>query len=579
MTDPFPGAWERLESGVWRAPDYVAVFAWRQRRLQLLRDKAMLYGAREYYKHHPKEFINHWCDTYDPRNVAKGMPARLPFVMFKRQEEMVDFIECCRQHEVNGAIDKSRDMGATWDACAYSVQQWCFWDGVSIGWGSRKEQLVDRLGDLDSIFEKIRMLLRGLPRVFLPPGFLDQDLMNYMRIVNPKNGASITGEAGDSIGRGGRKSVYFVDEAAHLEHAESVEASLMENTRVRIDLSSTAGPATVFARKLESGAHWVPGAAPEKTRELIFTMDWSDHPQKTQEWHDQRKQQFTNNGLQHVFAQEVDRDPLAAVDGIVIPGEWVRSAVDAHVRLKLPEDGGWCAGLDVADEGMDLNALVGRRGIMVKLAEEWGERDTAATARRAIEHMRGRGQVDLQYDCIGVGAGIKAEVNNLKSQVDSQGKPLLPKDVWFVPWNAGAEVVGKENHLIPGDRNSPLNGDFFTNFKAQAWWHARRRFEVTHKAVTEPGYRWKADDVVSLDSTMPLLRKLMRELSQATMSKGARMKLVIDKTPDGMRSPNLADACVMCLFPAKSGRPLFISDAVLGRAGNGALAARGVHAP
>jgi hypothetical protein len=33
------------------------------------------------------------------------------------------------------------------------------------------------------------------------------------------------------------------------------------------------------------------------------------------------------------------------------------------------------------------------------------------------------------------------------------------------------------------------------------------------------------------------------------MSKGTRMRLVIDKQPEGTRSPNLADAVVMACWP------------------------------
>jgi hypothetical protein len=42
---------------------------------------------------------------------------------------------------------------------------------------------------------------------------------------------------------------------------------------------------------------------------------------------------------------------------------------------------------------------------------------------------------------------------------------------------------------------------------------------------------------------LPLLRT--KEQSQPTASKGTRMRLVIDKQPEGTRSPNLADAVVM----------------------------------
>jgi phage terminase large subunit len=64
--------------------------------------------------------------------------------------------------------------------------------------------------------------------------------MSYMRIVNPENGATITGEAGDNIGRGGRKTIYFKDESAHYERPDKIEASLSENTRVQMDISSAS---------------------------------------------------------------------------------------------------------------------------------------------------------------------------------------------------------------------------------------------------------------------------------------------------------------------------------------------------
>jgi phage terminase large subunit len=66
--------------------------------------------------------------------------------------------------------------------------------------------------------------------------------------------------------------------------------------------------------------------------------------------------------------------------------------------------------------------------------------------------------------------------------------------------------------------------------------------------VTE-GIQFPHDELISLPSVLPLLRTLQKELSQPTMSKGTRMRLVIDKQPEGTRSPNLADAVVMCYWP------------------------------
>lgn len=527
-------------------PDYVGVFAWRQQQIIKIRSSpAMLFGAREFYRTHPVEFINHWCDTYDPRNAGGKTPARMPFVLFPKQEEMIIFMQSCVKDEANGLVEKCRDMGATWVCAAFSVWLWLFWQGSSVGWGSRKEQLVDKIGDPDSIFEKMRMIVRGLPREFWPKGFSPVDHMSYMRFINPEHGATITGEAGDNIGRGGRKLIYFKDESAHYERPEKIEAALADNTRVQIDISSVNGLGNVFHRRREAGLDWSPGADLPKGKTRVFVMDWRDHPAKTQSWYDTRRQSAQEAGLLHLFAQEVDRNYSAAVDGVIIPAEWVKAAIDAHVKLGFDDSGGWVGGLDVADSGGDTNALAKRKGSILKSVEEWGERDTGITARRAVSSCSGLGGIDLQYDSIGVGAGIKAETNRLADE------KLLPSGVRLVPWNAGAEVQYPEGRVVERDKDSPLNKDFYANLKAQAWWQLRRRFERTWRAINEPGFTWSPDDLISIPSDLPLLRKLEKELSQATAGKTARMKLVVDKSPEGTRSPNLADAVVMAFWPIK----------------------------
>ena len=169
-------------------PDYVAVWAWRQQQLQRIRsNRALLVGAKEFYRTRPVEFINHWCDTYDPRNAGTDTPTRMPFILFPRQEEMVLFLLACLTDEEGGLIEKCRDMGATWVCVAFSVWLWLYWPGASVGWGSRERDLVDKIGDPDSIFEKIRMLIRGLPPEFLSAGFKVGEHLAFMRIVNPEN--------------------------------------------------------------------------------------------------------------------------------------------------------------------------------------------------------------------------------------------------------------------------------------------------------------------------------------------------------------------------------------------------------
>lgn len=498
----------------------------------------------EFYREHPVEFINHWLDTYDPRNAGRKTPAKMPFVMFERQAELVEFILACLHGEENGLMEKARDMGATWVCCAVSVWLWRFYPGAAVGWGSRKEQLVDKIGDPDSIFEKIRMLIRAMPREFWPSGFNQDDHMTYMRIVNPENGATITGEAGDNIGRGGRKLIYFKDESAHYERPEKIEAALADNTRVQMDISSVNGLGNVFHRRREGGKEWHGGPA-RKGVTNVFVMDWRDHPAKTDEWYLERKKKAEADGLLHVFAQEVDRNYSASVDGVIIPADWIIAAIDAHVKLGFEATGAQIAALDVADEGGDKNALALRKGAVLQSVDDWAEGDTGDTTRRAVTACRGIGPVEMQYDSVGVGAGVKAEANRLTATGE------MPAGISLVPWSAGAGVQDPDGHIEPRDKQTPINKDFYANLKAQGWWQLRRRFEKTWRAVTQ-GVAYPHEELISLPSDLPKLRQLQKELGQATASRTAgSLKLVVDKSPPGTRSPNIADAVVMAFWPIK----------------------------
>lgn len=529
-------------------PDYVAEFARRRRRLGLIRsDPAKLVGAKEYYRTRPARFIAHWGVTYDPRNAGSGAPTHLPLALFRRQRELVEFLEACLAAETNGLVEKCRDVGATWVCAAFSVWLWLFRPGAAVGWGSRKERLVDRLGDPDSIFEKIRMLIMGLPREFRPAGFNPRAHLTAMKAINPETGATITGEAGDNIGRGGRKLIYFKDESAHYERPEKIEAALGDNTRVQIDISSVNGLGNVFHRRREAGIEWTPGAPALPGTTNVFVIDWRDHPAKTQGWYERRRRQAVNDGLLHLFAQEVERDYAAAREGVAIPAEWVRSAVDAHLALGFDDAGGWSAGLDVADGGGDRNALALRKGVILKAALAWGDGDVGASTRRAIGAIietAGRGTaVETQYDCVGVGASVKAEANRLAAE------GLLAPGLKFAPWDAGAAALYPDRPIEAGDKETPLNRDFYANLKAQGWWRLRRRFEKTHRALTEPGVAFPPGELISLPSGLPLLRQIEKELAQATHSQSERLRLTIDKAPAGARSPNLADAIVMAYWP------------------------------
>lgn len=568
-------------------PAYGQVYAWRQQQLARFdQDPDYLASAIAYYSLFEAQscidFINHWCDTVDVRNVGHGKPVRMPYVMFRRQDDQIRFGFACMEADANGLIDKSRDMGATWGFIGFSNWAFCTQGGMAIGWGSNLLEQVDKLDEPDTIFEKLRMQLllipehlrRTDPSIPATPLIREEHLKRGL-CVNPDNGAVISGQGGKNIGRGGRRRVYFVDEAAHLQHPAAVDAALSENTRCRIDLSSAGMPGSVFDRTRESGKIWEVGAEVVRDRANVFVMDWTDHPEKTAAWHAQRTAYYANKGMASVVAREIDRNPMGAQEGIIIPYECVQAAVDAHRLLGFGDDGGWWGGQDVADQGQDSNALVRGRGVVVKRVDEWAmERDPGVSARRAFRLCRETRPIVLQYDCIGLGTNVKSEYNRL-TQDDAVDTSWLT----LVPWAANAAVLEPGERVIRDDLQSPINKNYFENFRAQAWWSVERMFYRTWLCVqaskagkldvddsgAEGAYcvrdeddnelRFGAGELISLDSRTipePALKKLMRELSQATWGQSSKLKQLVNKAPEGTKSPNLADALIMGRFPARA---------------------------
>lgn len=524
-------------------PDYRAVYAWRMKMLKLLQASPELLASAKAYYSQPGigrvKFICHWMDTYNPR---KSENKWMPFVLFKRQEEFLLFLWELERDSESGLVEKCRDAGVTWLACAASVHSWIFNDHDAIGWGSRKQELVDRIGEPDSIFEKMRLLIERLPACFLP----DNYDAPFMKILNHENGSVISGESGDNIGRGGRKRVYIKDESAHYERAEKIEAALGNNTNIQVDISSVNGLGNVFHRRREAGIDWHPGAVIKPGFTRVFVFDWRDHPEKTEEWYKQSREKHEREGLLHVFAQEVERNYAASVQNVLIELDWIKAATDAHIAI--PEiatwDEEWSAGADIADEGMDVNALVKKQGLVMRYARHWGERDPGVAARFIIDDCREHKGIKVQYDAIGVGSAVKSEYNRLMDD-----DVIKFGDIFMIPWLAGDSVQFPYNNIILGDEKSPTNFDFFHNMKAQAWWSLRTRFYKTWRAI-KLGVKYHPSELISIDSTIPVLRQLEKELAQPTYGKSSSLKMLINKKPDGTKSPNIADAMVMCYFPS-----------------------------
>src|SRR5262249_33628937 len=129
-------------------------------------------------------WCNSWCWTYDPRLN----PATVPFDLFPRQAEFLVWLAEREAAQGNGLVEKSRDMGVTWLCCLHALHGWLFRDGFKASFGSRKLDLVDRRGDPDSIFEKLRFLLHNVPPWMLPARFSWEEHDCEAKLINPANG-------------------------------------------------------------------------------------------------------------------------------------------------------------------------------------------------------------------------------------------------------------------------------------------------------------------------------------------------------------------------------------------------------
>lgn len=492
-------------------------------------------------KNDPAHWFNQWIWTYDPRGMSFGLPANIPFVLRPKQVELVDWLIERENSQTHGLIEKSRDEGMSYVVLGFFLHCWLFVEGFAGGVGSRKEELVDKKGDPKTLFHKFRDMFSKMPNWMKPKGFVEKVHDNYMRIINPDNGATITGEAGDNIGRGGRTTMYFLDEWAFVERQEAVDAAISQNTNVHIKGSTPNGIGDRFHQDRFSG------------RYAVFTMPWRANPDKNwmveyngkiiHPWYE--KQLATLDDV--VLAQEVDINYAASVEGVLIPSTWIQAAIDAHIKLGIEPTGDRIAGLDVADEGKDKNSYAGRHGIVLNYLDTWSGKgdDIFGTTQKAMDLSIEQSIDTLFYDADGLGAGCRGDARVINELQREKGLPEVNVD----SFRGSGSVHEPDDEMVEGR----LNKDFFANMKAQAWWWLRMRFQETYRAIE--GREYDPDMLISLSSDEleeKELALLTTELSQPTYTKNGTGKILVNKQPDGTASPNRADSVMICFNPQVS---------------------------
>jgi phage terminase large subunit len=511
-------------------PDYAAVIRARIERLQRIRaNPSLLPALKNFYRSNIAQFISDFGITVDPR----VRPAIMPFVLFPKQIELVNWI--IERYEANepGVVVKSRDIGASWLMMAVSCSLCLFNKNFMVGIVSAREINLDRSGDPDTLFYKSRQFLANLPAEFRG-GFDPQKHSADLRIIIPETGSSVTGSVGDNAGRGGRKSVVFVDESAHIERPQLLDAALATVTNCRIDASSVCGSANSFAERARSG------------KIKRFDFGWRDDPRKNDEWYAAKCRELDPITV----AQEIDCSFTASAEGLLIPSTWVQAAVDAHRKLGIEVTGARMAAFDVGDQGADKNAFCGRHGVLIEHVCSWPGKnsDIFASVGKVCGLCDDHGYDAFYFDSDGLGAGVLGDSRVINEQRTAAGRP----NIHASPFRGSAAVWRPHGEMVPGRKNE----DYFANLKAQSWMALRMRFEATWRALQGQPYR--PDDLISINSECGELTALVLELSQPTISRTNAGKILINKTPDGARSPNLGDAVMIAFSPATRTRETWI---------------------
>jgi phage terminase large subunit len=489
------------------------------------------------------DFINDWGYTIDPRLISEGRNPVVAFALFPRQREMIRWMIGCWIDSTPGVVVKSRDVGASWVAMALLATLCIFRNGFAAGVGSAVEIKIDRSGDPDSLFYKLRSFLEHLPIEF-NAGFDVAHCSADKRVTFPLTGSSITGEAGDQAGRGGRKAIFIVDESAHFEHPNIIDKNLSANTRCRIDMSSVNGSANSFFRR----AHKQPAIR-------RFDYTWRDDPRRDDAWAAKTQEELD----EVTWKQEYMCDFKATLEGAVIPREWADATVDIDKFLGIEMTGGLRAALDIADRGLDLNAFAVLKGRRVIHASQWSGKgsDTGYSVQRAMKLAEEHGLTAFDYDADGMGgAAVHSDARLInEARTEAQAKLVKPTPAEYFTHGTigthpyrGSEAVVRPEQIVPGTKRKAV--DLFANRKAQSWYEARLACYNAWQA--RRGKPYVLERILCIPSDLPLRELLLEQLSQATIKETMTGKIQIDKNPDEEASPDMADAVVMALAPRKS---------------------------
>lgn len=475
-------------------------------------------------KDDPVLWINTFAWTYDPRLNSVGIPSKLPLVLFPKQEECIRIVDQCMSENRSYMIEKSRAEGLTEILCALDIHHWIYHNGFKGGWGSRTEDMVDKHDDPDTIFVRLRRIIYNLPIGMKPPAYNNRRNRydNLMRIVNPLNGNSITGDGGANIGRGGRATTYKVDEAAALEHPTSTDEALSYTTNCQGDISTPNGM-NHFYNKIASG----------KVERI--TMGWWFNPSKNPEWRTGNRSAYSpwyelekRKRDEVLLAKEVDINYQASVDGVMIPPKWVLAAVDFDCVV---DESVKIGAFDPAAGGADESAYMSRTGIRLNEAQISPKKTPLEATWDIVEFAEADGINLLSYDRNTIGEDVYPLLTM------GERKPKFRLDGIYGQSAASDTYIESEDKFAY---------EKFRNRRGELWWNLRKRFEKTYQHVNGIAY-YPLNELISIPNDPILITEFSAPLMVHSASGKIGVESKLEMRRRGVKSPNRAD-CGAYLF-------------------------------
>jgi phage terminase large subunit len=231
-------------------------------------------------------------------------------------------------------------------------------------------------------------------------------------------------------------------------------------------------------------------------------------------------------------------------DEVIIKRTWLNSCIDAHKKLNIDVRGEKITGYDVADDGSDKNAYVNKHGILITKIHQWqAKEDELVKSAKIVRNEAKRFGSLVRYDSIGVGAGVGSNIKEINKYDEHQ--------VNYEAFNSGGAIVNPEHDYEAGVKYK----DYFANVKGQVWKaEVADRILHTHNAVTK-GHKFDESSIISISSECDYIEDLLIELSTQRKDEDRAGRFKVESKKDlskrGVKSPNLADAFVMCFTPKK----------------------------